>query len=265
MGYLDSTGLAYLWGKIKAKAEVFYVDLEGSYPNYTCPVAMADIKAAYEAGKELKCRCAMGTYTATLPLFIPVPEVGQWTFSGSGELADMDFPAQTFTVAVTGFGVQASNTKLATTKDKLPNPYTLTITSGSNSVTYDGHAEKGIDIPAGPSGAAGKSAYAAAQDGGYTGTETAFNAALAQVENKAAKATAKSVTLTASGWGSNYQTVAVPGVTSSSNIIVTAAPASYIAYAEAGVRCTGQGSGALSFACEETPTQALTVNVLILG
>ena len=128
-------------------AEVFYIDLEGSYPDYTCPVALADINAAYEAGKVLECRCKMGMYTATLPLFIPVPEVGQWIFSGSGELADMGFPAQTFTVAVTGFGVQASNAKLATTEDKLPNPNALTITSGSNSVTYDGSAPKSIDIP----------------------------------------------------------------------------------------------------------------------
>ena len=128
-------------------AEVFYIDLEGNYPNYTCPVALADINAAYEAGKVLECRCKMGMYTATLPLFIPVPELGQWIFSGSGELADMGFPAQTFTVAVTGFGVQASNAKLATTEDKLPNPNALTITSGSNSVTYDGSTPKSIDIP----------------------------------------------------------------------------------------------------------------------
>ena len=128
-------------------AEVFYIDLEGNYPNYTCPVALADINAAYEAGKVLECRCKMGMYTATLPLFIPVPELGRWIFSGSGELADMGFPAQTFTVAVTGFGVQASNAKLATTEDKLPNPNALTITSGSNSVTYDGSTPKSIDIP----------------------------------------------------------------------------------------------------------------------
>lgn len=130
-------------------AEVFYIDLAGDYPNYTCPVALADINAAYEAGKVLECRCKMGMYTATLPLFIPVPELGRWIFSGSGELADMGFPAQTFTVAVTGFGVQASNAKLATTEDKLPNPNALTITSGSNSVTYDGSAPKSIDIPVG--------------------------------------------------------------------------------------------------------------------
>lgn len=128
-------------------AEVFYIDLAGDYPNYTCPVAMADIKAAYEAGKVLECRCKMGMYTATLPLFIPVPELGRWIFSGSGELADMGFPAQTFTVAVTGFGVQASNTRLATTEDKLPNPNALTITNGDTTVTYDGSTAESINIP----------------------------------------------------------------------------------------------------------------------
>ena len=130
-------------------AEVFYIDLEGDYPNYTCPVVLADINAAYEAGKVLECRCKMGMYTATLPLFTPVPELGRWIFSGSSELADMGFPAQTFTVAVTVFGVQASNAKLATTEDKLPNPNALTITSGSNSVTYDGSEAESIDIPVG--------------------------------------------------------------------------------------------------------------------
>lgn len=125
---------------------------------------------------------------------------------------------------------------------------------------------QGSTGPQGPSGAAGKSAYAAAQDGGYTGTETAFNTALADVENKAAKAAAKSVTLTASGWGSNkYQSLTVPGVQADSNIIITAAPGSYIAYAEAGVRCAGQANYTLAFKCEEIPTVDLAVNVLILG
>lgn len=124
---------------------------------------------------------------------------------------------------------------------------------------------QGSTGPQGPSGAAGKSAYTAAKDGGFTGTESAFNTALASVTNKAAKSVSRSATLTAAGWSSNKQTVSVSGVTASSNIIVTAAPASHMAYAEAGVRCTAQGSGTLTFACEEAPTQALTVNVLILG
>lgn len=54
--------------------------------------------------------------------------------------------------------------------------------------------ETGSQGPTGPQGdpgspgAAGKSAYQAAKEGGYTGTEAAFNAALAQVASKITKA-----------------------------------------------------------------------------
>lgn len=136
-----------------ADVEVFYIDLEGNYPDYTCPVAMADIKAAYEAGKVLECRCAMGPYTATLPLFIPMPSANTWIFSGSGEMTAMNFAAQSLTIAIVNGNAQASRTYLATkgdiptVPDVLPNPYSLFINIGSNSVDYDGSEGKTIDIP----------------------------------------------------------------------------------------------------------------------
>ena len=105
-------------------AEVYYIDLEGSYPNYTCPVEMAGIKAAYEAGKVLECRCAMGVYTATLPLFVPMPSANTWIFSGSGALTAMNFPAQSLTIAIVNGAVQASNTRLVT-KDDIASPSQL--------------------------------------------------------------------------------------------------------------------------------------------
>ena len=76
-----------------------------------------------------------------------------------------------------------------------------------------------------------------------------------------------SVTLPASGWNANTktQTVNVSGVTATGNLIITAAPDSYMAYAEAGVRCTAQGAGTLTFACETVPTDNVAANVLILG
>lgn len=90
--------------------------------------------------------------------------------------------------------------------------------------------------------------------------ETALN-------NKAGKSTGVSVTLQASGWdaGAKTQTVSVAGVTATANLIITAAPDSYMAYAEAGVRCTAQGAGTLTFACETVPTADVAANVLILG
>ena len=146
----------------------------------------------------------------------------------------------------------------------------------------------------GAAGADGKSAYASAQDGGYTGTEAQFNTDLAAVGGKQAKITASGLlkgngsggvsaavkgtdyagpsvgvtaTLSASGWDADAktQTVSVAGVTATANCIITAAPDSYMAYAEAGVRCTAQGAGTLTFACETVPTADVAANVLIVG
>lgn len=85
--------------------------------------------------------------------------------------------------------------------------------------------------------------------------------------NKADKPTTKTATLLTAGWNASTkkQTVTVTGVTSTAIIIVTPSPDSYVAYADAGVRCSAQGSGTLTFVCEDVPTEALTANILILG
>lgn len=77
------------------------------------------------------------------------------------------------------------------------------------------------------------------------------------------KATA-SVTLSASAWSGKSQTVSVPGVTADNIVLVTPAPNSYVAYGEAVVYCTGQGTGTLTFSCEEVPGADLTANILIM-
>lgn len=145
--------LATYGGKVveveATSAEVSYIDLAGDYPNYTCPVAMADIKAAYEAGKMLECRCAMGQNTAVLPLFVPMPSANTWIFSGSGALIAMGFSAQSLTIAIVNGTVQASDTRLASKADiptALKNPNALTVKIGDTSVTYDGSAAKTVEI-----------------------------------------------------------------------------------------------------------------------
>ena len=77
---------------------------------------------------------------------------------------------------------------------------------------------------------------------------------------------AMSATLTAAGWDANAktQTVSVDGVTATANLIITPAPDSYLAYCAGMVRCTSQNTGTLVFTAEETPTDDLTVNVLIV-
>lgn len=115
----------------------YYIDLTGTYPSYTCPVAMGDIKAAYSSGYNLVCRCALGAYTATLPLFIPMPAANTWIFSGSGALESMNFSAQSFTVAITANGVAAQNKQLM----PFPTPNKLKITAGDIHYHYDGSYE----------------------------------------------------------------------------------------------------------------------------
>lgn len=130
----------------------YYIDLAGKYPNYTCPVAMADIKAAYEAGKVLECRCVLEGYTAMLPLVIPMPSANTWIFSGAGALPAMLFTAQSLTIAIVNDNVLASNVRLAFENDipiipaVLPNPEALTIKIGSTIVTYDGSSAQTVEI-----------------------------------------------------------------------------------------------------------------------
>lgn len=132
--------------ELVTKSHTYYIDLAGKYPNYTCPVAMDDIKAAYNAGYNLVCRCTLGKYTATLPLFIPVPAANTWIFSGSGALKSMGFPAQSFTVAITSNGVVAQQTGLARADGTLPNPHELQITVGNTTYLYDGNERVNIVI-----------------------------------------------------------------------------------------------------------------------
>lgn len=110
----------------------YYIDLAGTYPNYTCPVAMDDIKTAYNSGYNLVCRCTLGKFTATLPLFIPMPAANTWIFSGSGALQNMGFSAQSFTIAITSNGVVAQETFLNRMERRLK------IEVGDKEYFYDG-------------------------------------------------------------------------------------------------------------------------------
>ena len=82
--------------------------------------------------------------------------------------------------------------------------------------------------------------------------------------NKQNAIASTTATLEVASWSSNTQTVSVAGVTTSNNVIVSPSPASTADYANAGVYCSAQGSGTLTFTCSTTPTVALTVNVMVI-
>lgn len=78
------------------------------------------------------------------------------------------------------------------------------------------------------------------------------------------KLTSTTASLTTAGWSSNAQTVSVSGVTASNTVIVAPAPSSLEDYTAAGIYCSAQASGTLTFTCKSVPSSALTVNILIV-
>ena len=76
---------------------------------------------------------------------------------------------------------------------------------------------------------------------------------------------ARTATLTVAGWSGTTQTVSVTGVTADSILTVTYAPASHDAWLDAGVYCSAQGAGTLTFTCESVPSAALTANIVIIA
>lgn len=148
-GEIGLTGPQGERGEQGPGAEVFYIDLAGDYPNYTCPVAMADITAAYEAGKVLKCRCSVGNITVTLPLVNLLPLGIGWVFSTGGALSMLEQKPILFTVAITVDGVLAEETEVVKQDNnlKFPNPNALTVKIGNTIETYDGSANLNVTIP----------------------------------------------------------------------------------------------------------------------
>ena len=100
-------------------------------------------------------------------------------------------------------------------------------------------------------------------DSGFQTASQVATAVQSGVAGKQDDFTVVSVNLPASGWSSNQQTVAVSGVTASTEIVVVSySPGSYQAYTEAGVRATAQGAGSLTFACDEAPSADLVAEVM---
>lgn len=98
-------------------------------------------------------------------------------------------------------------------------------------------------------------------DGSVVNTKIADKAVTkAKLASGATYSTAQ-VRLTVAGWVNNSQTVSVSGVSANNLVIVSPDPANFADYAEASVRCIAQEAGKLTFACDDVPSVALTVNI----
>ena len=84
---------------------------------------------------------------------------------------------------------------------------------------------------------------------------------VSELDTKADKTTTVTVTLTASGWSGNQQTVGADGVELTGDVLVAPTPESMAAYLAAGIWCKSQQTGALIFGCKTTPTAEIAVVV----
>lgn len=73
----------------------------------------------------------------------------------------------------------------------------------------------------------------------------------------------KTATIQVGNWSGTTATISVSGVTASNTVIVSPAPGSMNNYGLFGVRCTAQGEGTLTFAADNQPNAAITVNLMI--
>jgi hypothetical protein len=74
------------------------------------------------------------------------------------------------------------------------------------------------------------------------------------------------VTLAASAWSNNMQTLTVNGVTADNSVFVGPEHSddNYAAYLDAEVRCVSQAASSLTFKCGSTPSVDLLVNVTVM-
>lgn len=80
----------------------------------------------------------------------------------------------------------------------------------------------------------------------------------------AAVKTNKTTTLTVAGWSNKAQTITVSGVTATNTIFVAPAPTSASDYSGAEILCTAQAANSLTFTCVTVPSNAISVNIVII-
>jgi len=73
------------------------------------------------------------------------------------------------------------------------------------------------------------------------------------------------VTLPSANWSNSTQTISVADVTDSSSVLISPAPSSLTPSMAAGVYCSGQSDGRLTFTCGDTPSVDLTMNIMFVG
>lgn len=158
---------------------LFVVNItQNSDGTFSADKTFEEIVQAYNEGKHN----IVANAAFTFPTIAPLAAILEHAILFSNSIASGKNGASLITISIASNNeVQIKTLPLATKTSKLPNPYPLTFT-GAVTGSYDGSNAKTIEIPI---GAAGKSAYQYAQDGGYTDTEANFYADLAAMQGLA--------------------------------------------------------------------------------
>lgn len=98
--------------------------------------------------------------------------------------------------------------------------------------------------------------------GTISGIETDISGLNSTMNTKQNNITSITVTLTASGWTDNAQTVSASNVTADNIVWVSPGPAWFDAYSKAGVRAVTQAEGSIKFRCTSVPSEDLVVKVV---
>lgn len=79
--------------------------------------------------------------------------------------------------------------------------------------------------------------------------------------------TSSSINIPVATWNATNLncTVSASGVTADNAVVVTPDPASMDVYSAAGIVCTAQAAGTLTFTCKTVPTVAVAINIMVVG
>lgn len=243
--YINDVLLPYLEG-VEAAASLGIATISGLSSAKSVQEALEALKAAID-----------NTATGSIPDASLTGEKLVAKAIGSRELAD---------AAVSAVNISAE----AVTADKVA-PKAVTVTKlDDNVVTADKLADGAVTNGKLADGAvdAGKLAgnavtNAKIANGAISTGKIASQAVTMTKIAEGATRTTATITLTVAGWSSNAQTVDVSSVKADSTVIVAPAPESFKVYGEAGIYCSAQAEGKLTFTCDSVPTAAITVNVVI--
>lgn len=195
-------------------------------------------------------------------------------YSGNGDAVTVSFTKLgandiAFTPGTTGLTSDNVQDAIEEVNEKIPTDYLTSLIYFGDSITFlNENAEDSVKIMASPEGREHTISFSPDMFVTLAGlvepTDNYDAANKKYVDSKVPKSV--SITLPASGWSSNTQTVTVSGVLADESaqlIQPMPAIASQSAYISAGVICSGQAANSLTFTCQTVPTENLTVYVVI--